>query len=367
MEDELYWFWINNINGIGRGTIAKMLDYFSTPRDLYHADMKYVEPYLKRESQCSAFVNSKDERIIINNYQKIKGKGIHFLYPGMEEYPEKLLQLCDYPLGLYLKGKLPKTGKTVAIIGARECSNYGKEMARFFGKELARCGVSVISGLARGIDGMAHRGALEAGGYTLGILGCGIDKVYPEENYELFMAMERNGGILSESGLGVKPAPGLFPIRNRLIAALADGILVIEAMEKSGTFITVDQGLELGREIFALPGRVIDVKSRGCNNLLKLGAHPVTEIEDILDILKIDDDSSVKLADLTKLETRISQMSLAPNEKMVYSCLDVEPKYMDDVIKEARIAPQEVCIVLNRLILEGVIVESNRNYYAIRL
>ena len=240
-------------------------------------------------------------------------------------------------------------------------------MARFFGKELSKCGIGIISGLARGIDGMAHAGALEVEGYTLGVLGCGIDRIYPEENYRLFVQMEKSGGILSESNLGVLPVPGLFPQRNRLIAGLSDGILVVEAMEKSGTFITVDQGLEQGREIFALPGRITDKTSAGCNNLIKLGAHMITEVEDILEILQINRKNVHKTGKINDFTAEVNKMSLAPLEKMVYSCLRIEPKYLDDIILETKITPQEVCATLNRLSVRGAVVETAKNYYAVKL
>ena len=256
--------------------------------------------------------------------------------------------------------------KTIAIIGARNCTRYGREMARFFGRELAGCGVGIISGLARGIDGMAHQGALEADGYTVGILGCGIDQIYPPENANLFQKVQQQGAIISESNIGIRPSPGLFPERNRLIAGLADGILVVEAMQKSGTFITVDQGLDQGKEIFALPGRLTDVKSAGCNRLLKLGAHVVTEVADILEILRIAGSSTMKKPNWEKSNEEIDKLSLAPIEKIVYSCLRIEPKCLDEIIEEVRIAPQQVCMTLNKLVLKGVIEETTKNYYAVR-
>jgi DNA processing protein len=179
--------------------------------------------------------------------------------------------------------------------------------------------------------------------------------------------MEKKGGILSESNMGVKPVAGLFPQRNRLIAGLSDGILVVEAREKSGTFITVDQGLEQGKEIFSIPGRIMDSQSVGCNNLIKLGAHMVTEVEDILQILHMEEKSSPKLDYQEHLQDTSHKMSLAPLEKMVYSCLRIEPRYLEDVVKEMRVAPQDVCKALNRMILAGIVVEPSRNYYAIKL
>lgn len=367
-KQDYYWYWLNNISGIGRKTIHKLLEAYHTPEQIYLSEEEEVGRFFIRNKQLEAFHLSKNESYILKSYHQLKKKGIRFLHPDLPEFPKRLRQIPDCPTGLYLKGQLlSDEHKSIAIIGARDCTRYGSEMARFFGRELSLNGVSVVSGLARGIDGMAHAGALEAGGYTLGVLGCGIDRIYPEENYQLFMQMEQTGGILSESNLGVMPSPGLFPERNRLIAGMADGILVVEAKEKSGTFITVDQGLEQGKEIFALPGRILDTKSAGCNRLIKLGANMVTEVQDILEILHLERKTTAKRNDLGQDVIYINKMSLAPIEKMVYSCLRIEPKYLDEIIMETRIAPQQVCMALNQLVVSGIAAETASNYYAIRL
>lgn len=371
MKEEHFWYWINNITGVGRKTIREMIDYFGTPKEVYCASETDIA-YFIQETNCRnvmhSFLLSRNEENIERHYARLLNNKIDFLYPGHFRYPEKLENIPDPPMGLYLKGQLPQQQKkAVAIIGARDCTHYGEEMAHYFGRELAKCGVAVISGLARGIDGMAHKGALDGDGYTLGIIGGGIDNVYPEENYQLFMQMERRGGILSESNMGIRPVAGLFPQRNRLIAGLCDGILVVEAKEKSGTFITVDQGLDQGKEIFAIPGRIEDCKSIGCNNLIKMGAHIVTEVHDILEILHIEENCEGVMSYSECLQSISSKMLLAPLEKMVYSCLRINPRNIDDIIEDVRVAPQDVCKALNRMALEGIIAEPTRNYYAIKL
>lgn len=368
MDKDLYWYWFQEAPGVSRAAKLRMIDYFSSPEIIYYAMEEDLRPFFSRDLYFYNFVNSRNETQVLHNYNKLLEKGIRFIHMESKDYPEHLRVIPDPPLALYLKGEFPDSQTTtIAIIGARECTRYGSEMARFFGRELGRAGVQIISGLARGIDGMAHEGALEANAYTMGVLGCGIDIVYPEENYHLFMQMEKCGGIISESGLGIKPYSGLFPQRNRLISGLSDGILVVEAMEKSGTFITVDQGLDQGKEIFALPGRNIDIKSRGCNNLIKMGAHIVTEVSDILEILRSKNTDVMKVSELTDVEKFVQKNLLAPNEKIVYSCLRVEPQYVDEIICKAQIAPQEVCMALNRLMVMGGVVETTRNYYALKL
>ena len=366
-DNTFYWYWLNNIPGIGRCYIDRLLHTLKTPKEIYNAKPDDIEALLETSHLKSSFYHSKDENTIINSYKRLQEKRISFLHLDSVGYPRRLKELSDPPYGLYLKGRLPdEEKKSIAVIGARSCTRHGSEMARYFGRELASYEIPVISGLARGIDGMSHRGAMEENGYTLGILGCGIDQVYPKENYELFMGMEKTGGIVSEYNIGVAPKAGLFPLRNRLISAFCDGILVIEAMEKSGTFITVDQGLEQGKEIFALPGRITDKRSAGCNYLIKLGAHIVTDVKDIVEIFHMKtkkDENTI----INYMNQQTEKMSLAPIEKMVYSCLRIEPRYLDDIIEEIQIAPQEVCMILNRMTVLGLVVETSRNYYAIRL
>lgn len=366
MKEDFFWYWLTNIDGIGRGSVKKLIGSFGSPDKVYDAPDEMVCNLLRTGQQRENFKKSKNPDSIRKGLQKLSDLQISYLHIDSYSYPLRLRQIPDPPYSLYLQGKMPtKDQKAVAVIGARNCTRYGEEMAKFFGRELAKCGIAIISGLARGIDGMAHVGALEGGGYTLGVVGGGIDQIYPKENYNLFIQMKERGGILSENNIGVKPAAGLFPLRNRLIAGLCDGILVVEAMEKSGTFITVDQGLEQGKEIFALPGRMTDKKSAGCNNLIKMGAHLVTEVSDILQILGIEYNYKETIKDFGFSGQKNQKMSLAPQEKMVYSCLEIEPKHIDCIIYEVKLAPQDVSRILNELAIRGVITETNRNYYAI--
>lgn len=366
-NNTFYWYWLSNIPGVGRAHVDKLLDVFVTPENIFHANEHDICDVLQTNHLQKQFFHSKDEKNIIHSYKMLADKEIQFIHRDSENYPHRLKELYDAPYGLYLKGRLPnEEKKAIAIIGARSCTRYGSEMARFFGQELARYDIPIVSGLARGIDGMAHRGALEGNGYTLGVLGCGIDQVYPKENYDLFIQLEEKGGIISESNLGVPPKSGLFPLRNRLISAFCDSILVVEAMERSGTFITVDQGLEQGKEIFAIPGKITDKKSAGCNHLIQMGAHLVTDVKDIINIFQINTkDDSVTL--MERISNPSQKIALAPLEKMVYSCLRIEPRYLDDIIDEVQIAPQDVCMAINRMIMNGVVIETTRNYYAIRL
>ena len=215
---------------------------------------------------------------------KIEKSKIKRIQLGDDNYPEKLKNIYCKPQNLYLIGNEDLLNcKSIAIIGCRDCTDYGKKNSYKFGYELAKKGICVISGLARGIDTFAHIGALKAKGKTLAVLGCGLDIVYPPENVSLYQEILKNGGaILTEYPIGTKPEKYNFPARNRIISGLSDGVLVIEAKKRSGTSITVDHALEQGKDVYAIPGNISSISSYGTNELIKEGAIPVTTIEDIM-------------------------------------------------------------------------------------
>lgn len=283
MEEDrtFFWYWFVNIPGVGPGTRRKLLGRFGHPQAVYMAGEKELADILKKK-QCVYLQESRNTHSIARSMQRLQASGTRFLHWESPDYPEKLRQLFDPPYGIYLRGSLPSPDRpSLAMVGARSATPYGIRVAEQFAGELSRRGIQIISGLAAGIDAAGHRGALQAGGYTLGILGGGIDTMYPRANYFLYRQMYERGGVLSEYNLGIPNSPGLFPIRNRLISAMADGVFVLEAGEKSGSFITIDQALEQGKDVFALPGRISDPLSEGCNRLIAEGAVLVQRPEDI--------------------------------------------------------------------------------------
>lgn len=215
------------------------------------------------------------------------GEEIRFITPFEKEYPERLRNIPDPPAGLYARGSLSvKKEVTVAVIGARDCSDYGKYVAGHLGAFLGRNGVTVVSGMARGIDGISQWAALEAGGTSIGVLGCGVDICYPAGNRDLFNRLLEQGTIFSEYPPGTPPRAMNFPARNRIVSGLADAVVVVEARNRSGTLITVDMALEQGKEVFVVPGRITDRLSDGCNNLIKQGAGVLLSPEELLEELQ---------------------------------------------------------------------------------
>ncbi len=217
------------------------------------------------------------------NYEKAKAKGIRIICPEDSDYPEGLKNIYIPPLCIYLIGRLPENkSPLVAIVGSRNCTDYGARTAEYFANELAGYGIGIISGMAKGIDGIAQRAAIRRGGEGIAVLGSGVDVIYPYENRDIYEALSSKGGIISEVPPGEPPVPSNFPRRNRIISALSDGILVIEAALRSGALITANYGLEQGKEIMAVPGRIDDAMSAGCLDIIRSGAIPVTSVGDVI-------------------------------------------------------------------------------------
>jgi DNA processing protein len=271
---------------------------------------------------------------------------------GRRELPPLLGAIHDPPSKLYLRG----VGETellsriaVAIVGARACSPYGAQVARMLGRELAAAGVVVISGLARGIDGEAHRGALETDGYTVAVLGCGIDRDYPAAHAQLAREIAERSLIASEYGPGVEPAPWRFPARNRIIAGLCVATIVVEARERSGALITADFALEEGREVFAVPGEITSALSAGTNALLSLGATPLTTVADIFESLGIAAPESAR--------PEIGAVAASLLERL--------PASVDELVRATGVPANEVAAALAELEITGAAAEGDGIYRAL--
>ncbi len=357
-EKEL-WFWLCNLPGIGQIKLTKLLKAFSDPRDIFCCDIHNLEHIEGlKPVDYSTILENRCITNIKKMMESMKRKNISFISYGDYEYPLKLRDIYDPPYGLYSIGSLPEASSiSLAIIGARNCSPYGMEVARYFSSRLAKAGVQVISGMARGIDSYGHEGALEAGGYTLAVLGSGIDYCYPKENIELYMRLEQKGGILSEYGPGVLPKAGHFPMRNRIISGLCDGILVIEAKGKSGSLITADQGLEQGKDVFSIPGRISDPLSVGTNQLIKYGAQIVTSPEELLEYYNLPLTSEVITS-----KSR-NYVDLKEEEERVFNVLSLEPTHISSLSQQLTIDIGNLMKVLLQLEKMRLVVQTSKNFY----
>ncbi len=298
-------------------------------------------------------------------WQKLMKSHIRFIPWHDECYPKRLLHTGHHPFALFVLGKLPEEEKpAVAVIGARECSEYGRLCANYFGKELSLAGVNVLSGMAIGIDGIAQQAALEAGGSSYGVLGCGPDVCYPMANRKLYAMLCNKGGVISEYGPHVPAASWHFPIRNRILAGLSDIVLVVEAKAKSGTLITVDMALDAGRDIMIIPGRITDAMSVGCIRLWQSGALVATNVEDVLDVLRAKGFSLSKDGHSSRnvLEQE-KKLPLESTEELVYSGFDLYEKSATEVMEQTKLPYQEFVKALTKLELNGMLRETGRGYY----
>lgn len=365
-EEKPYVHWLYRAVGMGNRKLFRELRKSASAEEIYELAKKSLLTeklsgrYRKKAEQIEAAARDADVK---TEYEQMLARGILFVTEQEKGFPKKLTSIPDAPCALYYAGKLPDDhGLSVAVIGARECSQYGKVMAKQFGQMLAEAGIQVISGMARGIDGIGQQAALDAGGYSLGVLGSGVDICYPPGHRTLYEQLIAKGGICSEYPPGIEPRALLFPPRNRIISGLCDAVLVIEAKERSGTLITVDMALEQGREVYALPGRTTDPISGGCNRLIKQGAGIVLSAQDLLKELKPEYEGG---------KTCGQQTIPAPDGMggALVRLLDIQPQSvqtLQQIYEETygqHIAIPKLCHELLQLCVEGYAGQISGNYY----
>lgn len=360
--DDIYTLWIHNIKGIGKKRIDILLDYYGAAKKVFHTPGNELQDFLENQTLFSKenitrLLESRNIEKVIQYRDKLLKAGIHFISPNDEEYPDKLKSIYYAPGIIYYKGNIPDQNQVkIAMVGARNCTPYGKRIATMFAKELALHNVVVVSGMARGIDTAAHLGALEGGGSTVAVLGCGVNVCYPKENRNLMNQIINQGAVMSEIPVDAAPIAGNFPLRNRIISGLCDGVLIIEAANKSGSLITMDFALEQGRDVFAVPGRIMDPACEGSNRLLKMGAKPVTCVEDILEeypqCLKND-----------VVYSEGNKTNLEGNEKIIFECITDEPVSVDQLIIKTGLMLNELQLALIKLEIMGLVEKLPRQQY----
>lgn len=345
-EEKVFRYWLNRIPGIGSVTAIELVKKLGSAKAVYLACENQLKK-LVSPKQLTALRNKPDFIKLQKEYTKVGEKKIQMVFWDEKAYPARLKTLKDAPFVLYYIGKLPKEEEnTIAIIGARECSAYGSYVARAFAEKLAKENVSVVSGMARGIDGIAQEAALEAEGESYAVLGCGVDICYPARNRDLYERLKKKGGIISPYPPGTAAVRTLFPYRNKIVAALSDAILVIEARQKSGTLITVDMALEQGKDVYAVPGRLTDRLSDGCNCLIRQGAGIALSPEDILKEMHILQNRGINFFP----ESEISQKEAEKEEVLRY--LDFTPKSIEEILEQIQAEGEEKS--LQQLMLELV-------------
>ena len=367
--EKAYTHWLCQASGMGSAAFLKKLRQAGTARNVYEMARRGIleeKLHIRYKDKARKLQSAAKDYDVTQEYEKMTARGISLVTVGEPGYPEKLAAIHDAPYALYYAGRLPDPErKSVAVIGARNCSEYGRYMAKEFGAALAQAKIQVISGMARGIDGIGQRATLGAGGYSLGVLGCGVDICYPSENRELYEKLLSEGGVCSEYPPGIAPRAVLFPPRNRIISGLCDGVLVVEAKERSGTLITVDMALEQGRDVYALPGRATDALSAGCNTLIRQGAQLVMTPGELLEDLQME------LADCAgqMLRGRQTFPSVDGLQGELLRLLDFRPQSMESLQEAYRntygksITVPELCHTLLQLCAEGYAGQTGGNYY----
>ena len=283
MTNLQYWIWLTRLN-VSNATLHQLLNTYEEPKNIFRLSEQELKKCNIPNEEIGEILNI-EKRKKLDKYEKYLTKNnIELISIKNKNYPKKLRNIYDAPISLFLKGdKNILNKKSIAIVGVRNCTPYGIKVAKEFAYRLAKNNINVVSGLALGIDTCVHMGAIAAKGYTTAVLGSGLDNIYPKENFELYnKILESNGCVISEYVIGTKPLGCNFPKRNRIISGLVDAVIVVEAREKSGALITADLALEQGKDVYAVPGNIYSYLSKGTNNLIKQGAIPITEIEDIL-------------------------------------------------------------------------------------
>ncbi len=345
-----YWIWLSSIEGVGAKSFYNLIAHFGDAETVWDNAKSGIQGVEGVGSSVAAKISQcRDESYIEKHFEMLYKKDIKTVCRIDQEYP-MLLDAIEYPPAvLFYKGEIkPIEDKAIAMVGTRHCTRYGESAAKHIAEGLAQNGISVVSGMARGIDSASHMGCLEGGGYTMAVLGCGVDVIYPAENRDLYNRIIENGAVFSEYMPGVMPVSTNFPARNRIISGLAKATVVVEAPVKSGSNFTVDFALSQGRDVFALPGGIFSSASKGTNNLLKDGAKIVTEANDIL-----NEYGWAGYAKKKKLESSAIQMDM--DEMNVAEQLGKGDLNIDELTIAAGIDIKKLNYILTMMELRGII------------
>ena len=365
MEKLLPWYALKGVAGIGNCLFKRLIDRFGSPQAVRHAS---DEQLAQVEGISARLVKGIRQQRITDPMKKdielAYRAGVRIVTLTDPDYPALLLQIPDPPAFLYLKGSMDKEAGCVSIVGSRRATPYGLETARQFGAELADRGITVVSGLAKGVDTAAHQGALDVKGSTVAVLGNGLARVYPRSNRKLFDQIARGGGIVSEFSMLSDPEPHHFPMRNRIISGVSLGTVVVEAGRKSGSLITARLAAEQNREVFAVPGSIRSFKSAGAHVLIKQGAKLVENTADIIEEIghRLSHPSA---RTPTAAAPQRLPASLTPDERCVLDALSPYPLHIDDLTRHLGMEAGKVASMLLQLELKGLVQQSAGKRFAL--
>jgi DNA processing protein len=362
MEPDQYlgWLALALTPGLGARMAGKLLTAFGSPDAIFNASLTALEGQRLPAAVAQAIHTRRPLSDAAKELAQAQAAGCRLLTWDEPEYPSRLREIYDPPPLLYVRGNVELLNcHVLAIVGARRPTPYGNQMAERLAKDLAARGLVIASGLARGIDASAHRGALSSGsGTTIGVLGCGIDVVYPKENKKIFEEIEKRGAIITEFPMGTFPAPQNFPIRNRIISGMSLGVVVVEGAQYSGSLITARLAMEFGREVYGVPGNATQPSSFGPNQLIKQGAKLVTGWEDVVEELPTPVRAELVPVEAASAEERtlLVEEALGPMERPIYELLTPdEARHVDEIVERSGLTSSEVLAALFDLELRGVV------------
>jgi len=355
-----YWVWLSSLVRISPRKRFELLNYYKEPALIWHSTERELKslPFLTPQA-LSQLTDRQLRKDANRHFEDLYTEGIDIVHFNDNKYPEYLKDIYDPPVVLYVKGKLDSGEKCLAVVGSRRATAYGLCMAERISAELAKSGITVVSGMARGIDSKAHNGALSVNGRTIAVLGCGLDIVYPYENRELMKNIANSGAVISEFLPGVPPIPYNFPARNRIISGISLGVAIIEANEKSGSLITANYALEQGRDVFAVPGNINSMNSAGTNRLIRDGAIIVTAVSDILDELNIGYEAKNPFY----LKKSFPKSEFTNDEILVAKKLTDGPVHIDLLARDSGLSVQMVGSILVMLELKGFVEQLPGKFY----
>ena len=359
-DDKRYWIGFNLVRGIGAVRFQQILSFFGDLSIAWNAPAEAFREAGLPERALTNFLRLREETDLDALYDSILQKDVQVLTLLDEDYPKLLKQIDQAPPVLYVRGALtPADDFAVAMVGTRRISAYGQQITRDTGLYLAGHGLTIVSGLARGVDALAHQSALQAGGRTIAVLGSGVDVIYPPEHRQLAEAIIENGALISDYPLGTQPEGVNFPPRNRIISGLSLATVVVEAGERSGALITADFAVEQGRDVFAVPGNILSPASKGTNRLIQKGAYALVSPQDVLDLLEL---SQVK-----DYQAARQALPADTTEAKILQSMGYEPVHVDEICNEVGLAVEKVTAALTMMELKGLVQHvGGMRYAAIR-
>ena len=357
--DRPFWVAFHFVPYIGPSRIRRLRDHFGSLARAWESDGTRLRAVLDERS-CTALLEHRAKIDVAGLMERLTSDHISVVTLDDDGYPALLREIGSPPPVLFFRGQLQETDSAaVAVVGTRRVTSYGREMAFQIGQGLARAGVTVVSGLAKGVDGIAHRAALEAGGRTIAVLGSGVNRIYPHEHTRLAAQIADQGAVLSDYGPDRKPDAPNFPARNRIISGLSLGVVVIEAPERSGALITVDFAADQGRDVFAVPGSATAPNSAGTNTLIREGARLVRSADDVLEDLQLRRGSS-------DVEPVQQPLLMNEDERRVIAVLTSDPQHIDDIAERSTMTLPGVSALLVTLELQGQVRNVGAQHYVRR-